>query len=120
MSIKLPEMIKAPGLRIFKAEEVVENDDVHMFYCEFCAGRFHIFKDHMDQVVCEPLVNDRFNMKYHSTAMRCTKCRAHGETKTFNGRVMVDPEKFGQMDVSDIKVSTMPKRKVVGLHGWHD
>lgn len=120
MSIKLPEMIKAPGLRIFTIQQHEENDDAQLFYCEFCAGRFHFTKDGMDQVVCEPLVNDRFNFKYHSNAMRCRSCRAHGKTKTFNGRVMVDPEKYGQMDSSDVKVSTMPKRKVVGLHGWHD
>jgi len=120
MSIKLPKMIKAPGLRIFTIVEEPVDNEAFLFYCEFCAKRFHLIDDGMDQVVCEPLVNERFNFKYHSNAMRCRHCRAHGKTKTFNGRVMVDPEKFGQMDSSDVKVSTMPKRKVTGIHGWTD
>lgn len=117
-------MIKTSGIRIFTIAEKVEQKDKLFFYCEFCAGRFHFFKDHMDQVVCDPIKKERFiGYSYHSehtTAMRCKACRVHKRDKTFNGRCVTDVDIFGGMDDSGNKIESMPKRHVKGIHGLSD
>jgi len=114
------EIAKTSGFSLITVAEAKLESDTTKFWCEFCAKQFDFIKDGMEQVVVEPLIDEHYHNRHPSSAMRCKRCKARNRQKTFNGRKLIDPEKYGQMDETDLKVNVMPKRKVVGLHGWHD
>lgn len=82
--LKEDEMKLIPGYPIYDWTD----------YCMFCAKRYWVFNDSLEQVICAPCNTERTFFKETSLAWRCQPCRLKNKINAFDDRKIIDPKRL--------------------------